>query len=77
MNRRELVKAAPPASRDAARALLREVYAGRREVIAEARRVRDLMSQGGGYIFSPSQEIQGDALPEKSAVLRQAAQEER
>jgi uroporphyrinogen decarboxylase len=47
------------------------------EVIAEARRVRDLMSQGGGYIFSPSQEIQGDVPPENIAALRQVAQEGR
>lgn len=47
------------------------------EVIAEARRVRDLMAQGGGYIFSPSQEIQGDVPPENIAALRSVAQEGR
>jgi uroporphyrinogen decarboxylase len=47
------------------------------EVIAEARRVRDLMARGGGYIFSPSQEIQGDVPPENIAALRRVAQEGR
>jgi uroporphyrinogen decarboxylase len=30
------------------------------EVKAEARRVRDLMSKGGGYILSPAQQLQDD-----------------
>jgi uroporphyrinogen decarboxylase len=30
------------------------------EVRAEARRVRDLLARGGGYIFSPAQELQTD-----------------
>ncbi len=40
------------------------------EVRREARRIRDIMSRGGGYIFAPAQAIQGDVpLPNIEAVL--------
>jgi len=47
------------------------------EVKQEARRVRDLMSEGGGYILAPSQEIQGDVPPENILALLEVAREKR
>ncbi len=47
------------------------------EVRAEARRVRDLLSAGGGYIFAPAQGIQGDVPPANIAALLEVAREER
>ena len=47
------------------------------EVRAEARRVRDLMSKGGGYIFSPSQSIQTDVPAENIVALLEVARENR
>ena len=41
---------------------------------AEARRVRDLMSQNGGYILSPSQQIQGDVPVDNILALIDVAQ---
>jgi uroporphyrinogen decarboxylase len=45
------------------------------EVKLEARRVRDLMSKRGGYIFAPAQEIQGDVPAENIMALIEAAKE--
>ena len=45
------------------------------EVKQETRRVRDLMSQGGGYILAPAQEIQGDVPAENIVALIEAARE--
>jgi uroporphyrinogen decarboxylase len=45
------------------------------EVRQEARRVRDLMAQGGGYILSPSQAIQGDVPPANILALMEVARE--
>jgi uroporphyrinogen decarboxylase len=45
------------------------------EVRAETRRVRDLMSKGGGYILAPSQEIQGDVPVENVIALIETAKE--
>ncbi len=45
------------------------------EVKAETRRVRTLMSHGGGYILAPAQEIQGDVPAENILALIEAAQE--
>lgn len=39
------------------------------DVKAEARRVRDLMSQDGGYIFSPAQQLQTDVPLENILAL--------
>ncbi len=47
------------------------------EVKAEARRVRDLMGKGGGYIFAPSQGLQEDVPPENVIALLEVAREER
>ena len=47
------------------------------EVRAEARRVRDLMSAGGGYVFAPGQEIQGDVPGENILALIEVAKEPR
>jgi len=47
------------------------------EVRTEARRVRDLMSAGGGYIFSPAQSIQSDVPPENVLALLEVAREGR
>ena len=47
------------------------------EVKAEARRIRDLLSDGGGYIFSPSQSIQGDVPVENIQALLEVAREGR
>ena len=45
------------------------------EVKQETRRVRDLMSKGGGYILAPAQEIQGDVPAENILALIETAQE--
>jgi uroporphyrinogen decarboxylase len=45
------------------------------EVKKEARRVRDMMSVNGGYIFAPSQEIQDDVPPENVIALIETAKE--
>ena len=45
------------------------------EVKTEARRVRELLGQGGGLIFSPSQEIQGDVPAENILALLDVARE--
>lgn len=42
-------------------------------VKAETRRVRDLMSAGGGYILSPAQQIQGDVPVENVLALLDVA----
>ena len=47
------------------------------EVKAEARRVRDLMSRGGGYVLAPSQDIQSDVPPENVKALLEVAREDR
>jgi len=47
------------------------------EVKMEARRVRNLMSAGGGYILAPAQEIQGDVPAENIIALIEVAQEGR
>lgn len=48
-------------------------YGTPEEVKQETRRVRRLMSEGGGYITSPAQEIQGDVPPENILALIEAA----
>jgi len=45
------------------------------EVKQEARRVRDLMSENGGYIMAASQEIQGDVPGENIRALIEVARE--
>jgi uroporphyrinogen decarboxylase len=45
------------------------------EVRQETRRVRDLMSRGGGYILAPAQEIQGDVPAENVLALIETARE--
>ncbi len=45
------------------------------EVRTEARRVRDLMGEGGGYIFSPSQDLQSDVPVENMLALLEVAKE--
>ena len=45
------------------------------QVRAEARRVRDLMGAGGGYIFSPSQDLQADVPAENVLALLEVARE--
>ena len=45
------------------------------EVRTEARRVRDLMGAGGGYIFSPSQDLQADVPAENVLALLEVARE--
>ena len=47
------------------------------EVRAEGRRVRGLMGAGGGYIFSPSQSIQGDVPVANIEALLEVAREPR
>jgi len=47
------------------------------EVKREARRVRDIMGRNGGYILSPSQEIQGDVPAENVLALLEVARERR
>ena len=45
------------------------------DVRKEARRVRDLMSKNGGYIFSPAQDIQRDVPVENIMALLEVARE--
>jgi len=45
------------------------------EVKQETRRVRDLMSKGGGYILAPAQEIQGDVPAKNILALIETAKE--
>ena len=45
------------------------------EVRTEARRVRDLLSQGSGHIFAPAQEIQGDVPAQNILALLEVARE--
>jgi len=47
------------------------------EVKAEARRVRDMMSKGGGYIFAPSQGLQEDVPAENVIALLEVAREKK
>ena len=47
------------------------------EVRAEARAVRELLSHGGGYIFSPAQSIQGDVPVPNILALLEVAREGR
>ena len=47
------------------------------EVRTEVRRVRDLMSQGGGYILSPAQSLQDDVPVENIQALLEVAREGR
>ena len=47
------------------------------DVRTEARRVRDLMSAGGGYILSPSQALQDDVPAENIDALLEVARESR
>lgn len=47
------------------------------DVRHEARRIRDLMSAGGGYIFAPAQGIQDDVPPANVAALLEVAREPR
>jgi uroporphyrinogen decarboxylase len=50
-------------------------YGTPEEVRTEARAVRDLMSQDGGYIFSPAQSIQGDVPLANMLALLEVAKE--
>jgi uroporphyrinogen decarboxylase len=50
-------------------------YGTPEEVKQEARRVRDLMSKNGGYILSPSQDIQRDVPVENVLALLEVARE--
>ena len=45
------------------------------EVREETRRVRELMSKGGGYILAPAQQIQGDVPAENIIALAETAKE--
>ncbi len=45
------------------------------EVKKEARRIRNIMSKDGGYIFAPSQSIQGDVPVENILALLEVANE--
>ena len=47
------------------------------EVRKEARRVRELLAEGGGYIFSPAQEIQGDVPAANIMALIEVARQPR
>lgn len=47
------------------------------EVKAEARRVRDILGNGGGYVFSPSQSIQEDVPVKNMIALVETARETR
>lgn len=47
------------------------------EVRQEARQVRDMMSRGGGYIFSPAQAIQGDVPPANIEAVLDIAREQK
>lgn len=50
-------------------------YGTPEEVKEEARRVRDIMSKDGGYIFAPAQSIQGDVPVENILALLEVANE--
>ncbi len=52
-------------------------YGTPEEVRQETRRVRALMSQNGGYILAPAQEIQGDVPAENIIALIETAKEKR
>ncbi|MCE5328257.1 MAG: hypothetical protein LLG01_17775 [Planctomycetaceae bacterium] len=45
------------------------------DVRTEARRVRDLLSKDGGYIFAPSQDLQNDVPPDNIMALLEVARE--
>jgi uroporphyrinogen decarboxylase len=45
------------------------------QVKTDARRVRDLLSAGGGYVFSPAQSIQDDVPPANILALLEVARE--
>jgi len=45
------------------------------QVKAEARRIRNMMAQGGGYIFGPSQDIQDDVPLANITALLEVARE--
>jgi uroporphyrinogen decarboxylase len=47
------------------------------EVRGEARQVRDMMSTGGGYIYSPAQSIQDDVPVQNIVALLEVARENR
>jgi uroporphyrinogen decarboxylase len=47
------------------------------EVRAEARQVRNLLAQGGGYVFSPAQSIQSDVPVPNILALLEVARENR
>ena len=50
-------------------------YGTPEEVKAEARAVRRLMAEGGGYILSPAQSIQSDVPVENMLALLEVARE--
>ena len=50
-------------------------YGTPEEVKTEARRIRDMMSENGGYIFSPAQDIQRDVPVENVMALLDVARE--
>ncbi|MBT4502289.1 MAG: hypothetical protein HOC74_31435 [Gemmatimonadetes bacterium] len=52
-------------------------YGTPEEVKVESRRVRDLLAEDGGLIFSPAQEIQGDVPAENIIALIEVARETR
>jgi len=52
-------------------------YGTPEEVKEESRRVRDLLAEDGGLIFSPAQEIQGDVPAENILALIEVARETR
>jgi uroporphyrinogen decarboxylase len=52
-------------------------YGTPEEVKEESRRVRDLLAEDGGLIFSPAQEIQGDVPAENIMALIEVARETR
>ena len=52
-------------------------YGTPEEVKGESRRVRDLLAEDGGLIFSPAQEIQGDVPAENILALIEVARETR
>lgn len=47
------------------------------QVKAEFRQVRDLLGRGGGHVFAPAQEVQGDVPAENIVALIQVAKETR
>jgi uroporphyrinogen decarboxylase len=50
-------------------------YGSPEDVAKEARRLKKEMSQGGGYIFAPAQELQADVPVENFTALVAAAKE--